>query len=137
MADLSITSANVAWSSGPQPVQVDAGFQSEPGAVVYLDATDSEYKGAIATAEASADAVGILVTDAEDGRKALIARNGATLNVGATTTEGVVYVVSGAAAGGIAPITDLTTDDYVTILFVGNGTATVTLNIVVSGQQVQ
>ena len=114
MADLSITAANVRVNSDAVTVLVQFGEAVTPGQPVYVssgkyykaDADDANKYAAtaIAVSNASADDYGLIQTKG-------------TLNIGATTVEGTVYVVSD-TAGGIKPTADLATGDYTTILMV-------------------
>lgn len=130
MVALSITAANVKWVSGPKPRMVMAGAAIDRGEALYQDEADLEHKLASNSAEATAEAVGVALTDGEDGSHMLIAKSGTKINIGATTVAGTIYCV-GDTAGSIVPQADVTNEDYVTILFVGTGSAEVTLDIVV------
>lgn len=124
MADLSITAGNVAWVSGTRPKVVTGGATITRGQALYKDDSDNEYKLADAGAVGTAVLDGIALTDGTDGAEMLVAPRGATLNIGATTTAGTIYVIS-ETAGGIAPVGDLATGDFVVVAFVGSGTANV------------
>lgn len=124
MADLTQTPANVAVGSNASVTLVIAGEAISQGEPVYRSALDSYYYKADADAEASADVKGIAVTPAgSSGDRFVLAANksGSTadINLGATLTQGETYVVS-TNAGKIAPITDLTTGDYVSYLGVAS-----------------
>lgn len=133
MAALTITPGLVKYSSGVRPRIVQAGAAIERGEALYFDTTDNKYKLADCDAEATAVAAGVALSDGVDGGDMLIAPDGATINIGATTVAGTVYCV-GATPGEIVPLADVTNEDYVTILFIGSGTAVVTLSIVVGAQ---
>jgi hypothetical protein len=125
MADLSITAANVAQTGGEPSkkgiaadtiTQGQALYKNTAGALVRCDAD----------VLASAAFAGIALNAASSGQPVDYAPPGATVNIGATTTKNTYYVVS-TTAGGIAPSADLASGDYITLLFVGNGTAIVTV----------
>lgn len=132
MADLTITAANVAkGATNNRTRQGTAGGTITAGMPVYLDSADSEYKACQANAATTDEAVGIALHAASDGQP-LTLLVGGDINMGATLTVGEVYVVSAAAAGGVAPIGDLTTGNYVTILGVATTASNLSLDIQVS-----
>jgi hypothetical protein len=85
-----------------------------------------------ADAEDSAVAVGIALNDAADGQPISYLVSGG-IDPGATVAVGTVYVVSANAAGGIAPVSDLASTEYVTILGVGVTTSRINVDIKQSG----
>lgn len=133
MADVTITG----------PVTVDSASFCETmtaqvaiaaGQVVYRDATNSGKANlADADASASAEAIGIAVGSAAAGEKVVVAKNGATITqAGTTFTRGLVYYVS-VTAGGIAPVADVASGDYVTSLGIATSTSAFKINITISG----
>ena len=131
MADLTITASQV------QPADLSAHtFEGVAGAAItagqplYKDSTDGNaLKPADADAAASARCVGIAVAGAADGQPVRYQRTGdVTLGAGAAMTVGTVYVVS-ATAGGIAPLADLASGDYVSILGVAISASVLRLNL--------
>ena len=136
MADLSQTSSNVEWNNGAQQFTGEAGEAITAGQPVYRSATDGKlYRADANDTAAKADVVGIATSTAERaGGIISYAPPGANIDVGATTVQGTIYVVS-ATVGAIATDADLGTGEYVTVLFVGSGTSDVTLLDGVSGVQ--
>jgi predicted transcriptional regulator len=130
MADLTITAANVVKYSGAFSRSGTAGEDITAGEAVYL--SGGEVMLAQADDEDTDAAVGIALNSAADGQPVSYLVAGG-LNPGATVTVGTVYVVSAAAAGGIAPLADLASTEYVTILGVGTTTSRIDVNINVSG----
>lgn len=129
MADLSITAASVATSSTASIDRTGtAGEAITRGEPVYKDSSDSnEYKLAAATSTAS-NCYGIAMADAADGQPLPVCtKDPGGLTIGSTVVVGTVYVVS-ATAGGIAPIADMTTGDYVCVLGVADTTSTIKLD---------
>lgn len=129
MADLTVTAANVAMGGADarvRPVQVgEAVSQGEP---VYFDvSTDKWYLAEAGGVVAKSVARGIVLTPAAADGQSVIVTEG-LVNIGATLSVGEVYVVS-ATAGGIAPIGDLTTGDFVTVLGVATSTSLIDLRI--------
>ncbi len=128
MADLTVTAANVAIAGEDARIRkVQAGEAVTQGQPCYLKSSDGKYYKADADLSADASAAaGIVITPASADGYFVIAESG-PVNVGATLTVGETYAVS-ATAGGIAPIGDLVTGDYPTIL----GTATTASKLVLS-----
>jgi hypothetical protein len=118
MTDLVITAASVTWVGGVRPIVGQGGEAGTPGQPVYLDTTTNTYKLTDGDLDAASVCAGILLDTMVSGRPCLIAPPGAVINIGATVTLGTVYVCS-LTAGGVAPWADLSTGDYVTILFIG------------------
>jgi predicted transcriptional regulator len=132
MADLSITTSEVQPGTASTPTLV-AGEAIDAGEVIYKKAADGEAYLADADAEASAEAIGIAVCSAAAGQKVAYQKTGTvTIGSSASVAQGQVYVVSG-TAGKIAPEGDLATDDYVTILGVGNDADGIDLDINATG----
>jgi len=136
MADISVTAASVAMhATAPSTAQVTYGATITQGQVLYKDATDSNhYKLADADLSAAASTVaGIALTPGDDGDKGYVATAG-PIDVGGTLTVGVVYALSDTDSGGfIAPVADLATGDYVSILGVASAADQLELKIDNSG----
>ena len=134
MADLVISSSLV------QPTETSpfesgiCGAEFTAGQVGYVDASDSSrWKKAVATASASAAARGIATGNFSTGQIGRFQTH-ETLNLGGGVSAGVVYAVS-TNAGGIAPIADVTTGNFITPLAVGATTNNLSLTIFRSGIQ--
>lgn len=129
MADLTITAANVVKGSGSKVVEGTAGASVTAGQVVYEDSATSTYK--LADCDSGTAAVrspaGIALHAAGSGQPLAILTKG-PITIGATLTAGVAYYLS-ATAGGIAPVADLGTGDYPTIL--GIATSTTVLDVLI------
>ena len=133
MADISITAASVQKTSSTGVQQGTAGGTITAGQSVYRDSADSNHiKAAVATADASAAAVGVALSGASDGQPIFFA-SGGNVTYNAALTVGTVYAVSGNAAGAIAPVADLGSGDYVTVLGIATTTTNLSLNPLVSG----
>jgi hypothetical protein len=127
MADLVITAANVAVSTGSQTSDGTAGGTITQGDVVYQDASDSnKWKRADANASlAASTAIGIALNAAENLQPVRIQTLG-DITIGATVAVGTVYVLSG-TAGKIAPTTDLVTGWFTFIVGIGKTAAIMTM----------
>ncbi len=120
MADLTITAANVLNTSA-SVATAPAGESITAGQSIYISANDGKaYKAQADGTAAQADVAGLALNGAGAGQPVQYATDGA-INIGATTAKGTVYCVS-ATAGGICPIADLASGDFVSL--VGYATAT-------------
>ena len=130
MADLTITAANVVQTAGDVS-DGTAGGTITAGMPLYKDAADLGHLKAAADTSATVSAcVGIALHGASDGQPLKYARNG-SINLGATLTVGMPYVVS--AAGLIAPIIDGATGDFITVLGIATTASNLSLQIHVGG----
>lgn len=132
MADLSITGTAVNPSVGSittpsfGPKVILLGVTVTGGMVLYLN-TDGMYYKAIANGTAiQAGSLGLVIAStAGNLGQWIVGLNPGLIHIGAGSV-GVMYVVSAANAGGIAPISDLASGNQVT--FLGQVTATGILN---------
>jgi hypothetical protein len=133
MSDLSITAANVVQLSG-NPTTGVAGVAITAGQSVYQNPGSNSYLLAKANSGTTAaqSATGIALNSAAAGQPVTVMTSG-TYTVGATVTVGGVYVLSGATAGGIAPIADLTSGWFTQIVLVGLTATTAKLTLVSAG----
>lgn len=131
MPDLTQTAANVASvdSAPPKNEFIDgrAGGTVTAGMPVYR-ATDGDLEAAQADASATAAILGVALHGASAGQPLRIQTKG-KMNIGATVAVGTLYVVSAAAAGGIAPDSDLGTGNYFSPVCYGISTSNVQLCI--------
>jgi hypothetical protein len=132
MADLVITAANVVADSVSKQ-EYTAGATITAGQAVYIDtASDNVVKLAQSDGTAlEATVKGVALNSASSGQPVLIAVSG-DLDIGATVAIATVYVVS-ATAGGICPVADLATSDYLSIIGVGTAADNLKINILNSG----
>lgn len=129
MTDLVITAASVVAGSDSTTVSGTAGVTITAGQAVYLDTTTGKW--ALADADSATVA---------QRRAAGIALNGAALNqpikvltsgdvtIGATVTAGVAYYLSG-TAGGICPVADIGTGEYVCLLGIASSASVLRIGI--------
>ena len=137
MVALSITAGNVLQATGATTEVVTYGATITQGQAVYLDTTTSTWKLADADATVLTAAVGgISLTSGVATQKGVICTAG-NINPGATVAIGTAYALDGAGvAGAIAPIADLGSGDWVSILGIATTTSNILLKINVSGVQV-
>jgi len=128
MSDISQTAANVAIGVSTTPtrtVQVGESvtqgmplYTSTDGKVYQCDANDTAVKAAveyIALTPASTDGYCLVALPSETPGRSLV-------NLGATLAVGTVYAVS-ATKGAIAPIADISSTQFVTVLGIATTTA--------------
>ncbi len=136
MADLSITAADVQQSAAAEKRTAVSAEAIAAGQTVYKTAA-----GLVALADANVTAltaasVGIAINSCGAGQPVSYAVKDSAFIAGAGTNIviGEAYVVS-AAAGGLAPIADLASDDYVTLIGIGTSTSTIWLEPIATGAQ--
>jgi hypothetical protein len=133
MADISVTAANVIPATTARVRSGLAGATITAGQPLFEDSSDGHaLKPAQANTAARANAVGIALGGASDGQIVNYITEG-DLTAGATLTVGIVYCVSDAAAGGIAPYADLASGDFVTVLGIARTAAILDVDIQASG----
>ena len=129
MADISITAASVIPGSNAEIEHGTAGATITAGKAVYKDPTTKKYLLAdanSATAEAR-QARGIALGGASDGQPLAIQKSG-DITIGGTLTAGVAYYLSD-TPGGVCPVADIGSGEYVCLLGLAKTTAVLTLDI--------
>lgn len=136
MADLSITAANVVKGTGAVlDASKVAGETITAGQTVYLKASDNRWWKSQADATSTeAAASGVALNGASAGQP-LVVQTAGEITIGATVAVGGVYVVS-ATAGGIAPVADLASTNYLTVIGYGKTTAIIVMDVNPTGIQV-
>ncbi len=106
-----------------QSITKIAGGTINAGMPVYQDANNAWQKALASgnSTQSGNTATAIALDSSQTGQPIVLFRQG-YINLGATLTVGQTYVVSN-NAGGIAPISDLATNSYVTILGVAINTS--------------
>jgi hypothetical protein len=131
--DITITAASVLSSTAASVSEGVAGDTITAGQPVYKDATDSgKIKLADANVLAKIAVVGISIHGAAAGQPIKYATKDSAFTLGGTVAAGAVVVLS-ATAGGIAPVTDLTSGSYGVVLGVGIGSNQIKLNPIIGG----
>jgi hypothetical protein len=116
MADLSITAANVIAGAGATIVDMMAGATLTAGQVVYRSETDglarlADNNGASANIRTP---FGIALNGAASGQPVRVLTQG-PITIGAAVASGLAYYLS-ATPGGICPVGDLSTGNYVSLI---------------------
>lgn len=117
---MSVTPADVLAGTGAVIEDQTAGATITAGQVVYYDSADGLMKLAEADSATAAARVpyGIALNGASNGQPLKVQRGG-QIDIGATVVDGTVYVLSGTAAGGIAPAADLTAGWFTSVIGIG------------------
>lgn len=133
MADLSVTAANTVTVSGVTESGL-AGETITAGQAVYLDTSSGKYlKSDADSATAAARGVrGIALNGASLNQPLAVQRSG-DITLGATLTANTAYYLSGATAGGICPLADVGTGEYMVLIGIAKSTTVLSLGILATG----
>lgn len=130
MSDVAITAASVKKGSSANYSSGTAGETITAGMPVYKKASDSKiYKAKANGTTEEADVIGIALNGASVDQPISWNVEDDDFTVGGTVAAGAVYVLSGAAYGGIAPVADITSGWYGQVLLVGKGSSKASLRI--------
>lgn len=134
MADLVVVPNAIRLMSGRSTTET-AGATGTAGQPVYRDSADDyKVKPADNNVQAKIEVYGVLLSDCLDEESVQVAITDARIDLGATLTVGETYVLSD-EVGGIKPIADIATGEYVTIIGVAESADVLEINIFSSGTQ--
>lgn len=133
MAAISPTAASVVKAAGSTTATGTAGETITAGMSLYLGADNKIYKAQCDGTANQAACIGIALTGSSLDQPITYLSSGG-INLGATLTVGETYVV-GTAFGGINPIGDLVSTNYVTILGIATTASNLAVDIQVSATQ--
>jgi hypothetical protein len=137
MTDLSITAANVVAGSNSNQVVGIAGETITAGQVVYKSSSTGKWMKADAnagTAEArgsDVSNVGIALNGAALNQPLVVHKSG-DITIGATMTAGIAYYLSD-TAGGICPVADIGSGEYVVQIGLATSTTVLAVKPVYTG----
>jgi hypothetical protein len=132
MADISITATSVVAGSNCRRAFKSAGGTVTAGQPVYLD-SNGKVQAADANASATTAAVyGIAENGGAINQRISVILEDDDLTIGATVAIGDVLILSG-TAGGIAPVADLVSGWYCTVLGVAKSTTKINFYPVAAG----
>lgn len=137
MPDLVITPANVLASGNAKLRRGVAGATITAGQTLYEDPTDNN-RLKLADADGSAttaNVAGVALHGAAAGQPITFTDEDDDFTPSATMTPGGIYVLSG-TAGGIAPVADLASGDFTSVLMVAKSATRAILRTINSGVQV-
>lgn len=115
MSDIAITAANVVKSSNAVVKHGTAGESITQGQWIYKATTGKLMKAdADAATELARTPIGVALNAASDGQP-LSYQSAGEITIGGTLTAGVAYYLSN-TAGGMCPVADVGTGEYVVLL---------------------
>ncbi len=134
MADISVTQSAVkAANSDTVKTTGTSGEAINIGQSVYVKPSDGKvYKADANDATASANLAGVALTNAQGADQPVIYGTG-DITFNSALTIGQVYVASAANTGGIAPVSDLASGDYVGVLGVATSATTLKVTLIPTG----
>lgn len=130
MVDLVITASDVDNISGSQRT-AEAGVAIAAGQVVYIDSSNLVQLCEKDQTAVEAAAVGFALNAAGIGQPVTY-QVGGVIDLGVVLTTGAVYVV-GAGPGGIAPVADIVSTNFVTILGIAISSTNLQIGVNPSG----
>lgn len=136
MAAISVTAGNVLRVDGDVVNGFLAGATITAGMSVYVDSAGAVQIGTNATSAGSgvgAQLTGIALNGGSSGQPIQILRPGGVVNIGGTVAVGKQYCLG--TSGGIIPVDDIATGEYITTVGVGLTAANIKTNHTVSGVQ--
>ncbi len=137
MADSTVNASAVLASPNAVIGRGTAGVTISAGQPLYFDPTAGTYKLCNASGVSPAfKCVGVSLHEAYAGQPIAFAVNDPQFTPGFDIAQGDVIIVSGHAAGGVAPVGDKASGWYVTVLGVGIGNNQMNLNLTAAGQPV-
>lgn len=135
MADITVTSTSVIPGANATVLTGTAGETITAGQSVYLNASSLWMKAQCdgTALEAGSSNRGIAVTGAAINQSINVQIAG-TITIGATVVATTQYIVS-ATAGGICPIADIASTNYLTLLGYASTTGALVMNASATGVQ--
>lgn len=135
MSDISVTASAVVATSTTTTAIGSSSAAITAGQPLYFNTSGLLTPTNASTSAAAAACVGVALNNAPGANQPVTYANGGDVTFNAVLTAGTIYVVSGAAGGGIAPSADLDsgTTWYATILGVATSTTNLRLSIKASG----
>lgn len=129
MADLSITAASVVAGDNAQTERGTAGETITAGQAVYKSAADNKfYKADNNSATAAVrQPLGIALNGGSAGQPVVVQKSG-DVTIGATLTAGTAYYLSD-TAGGICPLADVGSGEYVALIGLAKSTTVLAIDI--------
>lgn len=127
MAEISITSANVAPGADADYYRGLAGSTIVAGSPVYLDATTNRLLGADANGSVETAEVRGIALHSASAEQPLKVQTAGVITIGGTVVLATIYILG--AAGGIAPAADLVSTWYSTIIGVAISATQIRLGI--------
>jgi hypothetical protein len=136
MAAITVTPGSVLRVDGEVVNGYLAGATITAGMAVYVDTAGAVQIGTNASSAGSGVAsplVGIALNGGSSGQPIQILKTGGTVNIGGTAAVGKQYCLG--TAGGIIPVDDIASAEYITTIGVGITAANIKLGVNVSAVQ--
>ena len=133
MADITPGTVKVGSTSAQVEV-VTAGATITAGDCLYYNSATDKYLISDCTAASTDEVSRIALSGGADDEPIAVMKPGQVINLGATLTVAEIYVLS--VTGAIAPVADLASNDYVTIVGYGQSTSLLKFQPVATGFQV-
>jgi hypothetical protein len=139
MSDISVTAANVAAAnSNTVKATGTSGAAITAGQGVYLNPSDGKIYPAQADSGHSThtpNLAGVALDSAPGANQPITYATENDVNFGSILTTGIIYVVSAANAGGIAPSADLASTNYVGVIGVATSSSVLHLSLIPTSAQ--
>lgn len=133
MADLTITAASVIMGTGASIKHGTAGATITAGQQLYLDTATDTWKLADSNSATAAVRVpSATALHASLAGQPITVLTGGPITIGATLTAGVAYYLSD-TPGGICPVADVGSGEYVTIIGIATSTTVLDVDYTSSG----
>lgn len=133
MADISITAASVVAASSAKTTAGVAGETITAGMAVYLASSGKWMNSDADAATAAGRSVhGIALNSASLNQPLGVLKSG-DITIGATLTANTAYYLSGATAGGICPLADVGTGEYLVLIGIAKSASLLAVNIQATG----
>ena len=132
MADLTITAASVVQGALARTEVGIAGETITAGMAVYKASTGLWMKADSNSATAEARAATAIALTGSSLNQPIVVQTSGTITIGATMTAGIQYYLSD-TAGGICPVADIGSGEYVDLVGLSTSTTVMTLNFKYSG----
>ena len=134
MADLTITAANVVAGANARTLDGIAGEAITAGQCVYRDSATGKYlKSDADSATVAARSVDGIALNSASANQPLGVQIDGEITIGATMTANTPYFLSGATAGGIAPIADVGAGEYLVQVGISKSTTVLDIGIQATG----
>lgn len=127
MADLSVTAASVVSGSNAVKAQGIAGETIAAGKAIYLASSTKKWMLADSnSATAEARKATAIALNGASANQPLVAQTGGDITIGSTVTAGTSYFLSD-TPGGICPLADVGSGEYLEIIGVAKSTTVLML----------
>jgi hypothetical protein len=135
MANITVTPANVAQYTGAVIETGVAGEAIDAGKPVYKSATTGKFLLADAAGAAHDDVYGIALNKAQADGQPLSVQTRGDITIGGTVIVGTLYMLA-ASSGGICPVADLVSTNFVTLIGIGISATVIRMSLLTTSVQI-